>query len=434
MKVAYFIFVGNIIPGEHFFENCLRSLREVSDCEIIIYTVGDSLDFLIEKYNVKIIKISDDRWYKRRMCCKVECAKEIVDTLPNDTKFLVLDSDLVFLKDPFSMFEIRSEKLNELYITRRNVNGEIPINAGVWGLFINDNARNFLNTYISNIHKPEWTPLTAFKKSQGRKNDLDWWCDQDFLCAMHHSMNEKHKTIRLPITIKVLDPIYNFICVVDKEGTIVNKVPEDAVILHYKSGGFSGSKRWDSKTKNVGPASLPKMGETVIDVKNKEHWKKNILVWNHRNIWVQKYIKEFNIKNVVDIGCGLQEIAKLCKDDLETYIGYDFVQHTPEVRYINFNDVSSIEKSECYLGLGILEYVPDVDSFFRQISGKYKYFIFSFFCAGPDSYPIQERIQKKWINHFTLKDIMDIAAKYNIEIVRHDNIKKTEYLFCGKAL
>ena len=249
MNVAYFIYVGKYIKDD-MFDVCIQSLKKVSDCRIIVYTIGLENKELLKSYDVEIIQIDKKLWTNRRMACKVECTLDLQKSigLQYGDNVMVLDADLIFLKDPFSAF---SEKF-DLFYTTRHYSAPFKVNGGVWGFKFNKSSDKFLQYYISNLNNPEWPPYVNFRKNHTHNrdlNNLDWWVDQDWLCVCDKYINQINGGV-LGFDIKLCDmgPTYNWIIrngpteVIDK----INK--KDVNVIHLKGSTFTRWVRGSHKT------------------------------------------------------------------------------------------------------------------------------------------------------------------------------------------
>jgi hypothetical protein len=155
-------------------------------------------------------------------------------------KVFVLDTDLLIQAD---IFEAINGGFDVAY-TSRHYDYWYKINAGVWGFEYNDNSRRFLEFFGDQIRKPTWKPFIEFQKRfEGRRpvlplKNLDWWCDQDFLCSVY-----EHK-LPFACIIRDLGSDYNFCPSVEDDvpGTferardeILTKLGDtDIKVLHFK--------------------------------------------------------------------------------------------------------------------------------------------------------------------------------------------------------
>ena len=72
MNTAWFMYYGNYSEDD-MFDVCIRSLKERSDCKIVVYTPDveqSQVDkSLLEKRGVEIIEFSNEDLVGRRMAC-----------------------------------------------------------------------------------------------------------------------------------------------------------------------------------------------------------------------------------------------------------------------------------------------------------------------------------------------------------------------------
>jgi hypothetical protein len=241
MNVAYFIYVGEYIEND-MFDICIRSLQKHSNCKIVVYTTKLKNDKLLKQKGVEIIYIPESKWINRKMTCKVECAATLPSTLNlnKGDNILVFDADLIFLDDPFKMF---NSNFDFVYTTR-HYNDIYKVNGGVWGYTYNDISSKFLNFYQYNLTNPSWSPYIKFRKNHRYNNNinhLDWWVDQDWLCVIDKHKSEISKLLEVPITIYDAGPKYNWIIRNGQSEVMKEIKAKEKVILHLKGGTFT---RW----------------------------------------------------------------------------------------------------------------------------------------------------------------------------------------------
>ncbi len=240
MNIAYFIYHGMYYEND-MFDVCIRSLKKQSDCEIYVYTPNLDNQELLKDRGVNVVEFPMSDWKDRRMTCKVEKAKHLMDTLKPGDNLMCFDADLIFLKDPFDVFD---NDFDFLYTTR-HMPSEYKPNGGVWGVKVNERSNIFLEHYISNLNNPSWQPYINFRTGHNHNNDInnrDWWVDQDWLCVCdNYKDNINNGELGFPITIFDGSSKYNYII------TGGNKEVEheielcDKYILHLKGGTFT---RW----------------------------------------------------------------------------------------------------------------------------------------------------------------------------------------------
>tara|TARA_A100001201_G_scaffold36515_4_gene38385 strand:+ start:1535 stop:2326 length:792 start_codon:yes stop_codon:yes gene_type:complete len=253
MNVAYFIYVGKYIEDD-MFDICIRSLRKQSDCKIVVYTTHLENSELLEQRGAEIIYISDSQWTNRKMTCKVECAANLpnVLNLNEGDNILVFDADLIFLDDPFKVFET---EFDFMYTTRHYYD-TYKANGGVWGYKHNKVSSEFLNFYQYNLNNPAWLPYVEFRKNHQYNRDLknlDWWVDQDWLCVINNYKDKinNDNLLQMPITLYDAGPKYNWIIRNGSDEVIKEINAKEKMILHLKGGTFT---RWtDASTKTSDP-------------------------------------------------------------------------------------------------------------------------------------------------------------------------------------
>lgn len=171
------------------------------------------------------------------------------------------------------------------------------------------------------------------------------------------------------------------------------------------------NEKWNNKIKNV-PLSGP--GSSIESAKNFLHF-------------VDKFIKDNNIKNIIDIGCGdLTWISKsdFFNNDNINYLGMDiseFIINKNKLKFPNkiFCVNNAIEKFDNSCELIILRDVifhlsnQNIIDIFTNIKNKFKYI-----CITNCRNEINTDNFDKW--HFTQKNIFqnpfDISKNYSYKI------------------
>ena len=156
---------------------CVSTLKKFSDCKIKLYC-RTVFDLPIEHCRL------GQKWNGRRMTHRME----IIRNLPakEDDNVISCDIDVRFQGDPFVVFENQFD----LFYTSRQYDCDSPVNAGVWGIRKNKPADALLDFMISQATKPTWEPYLTVRrrlKRDDRANEIDWWTNQDILCAFHES-------------------------------------------------------------------------------------------------------------------------------------------------------------------------------------------------------------------------------------------------------
>lgn len=216
-------------------KNMIKSLNSNCNCTLIVNTlnISDSLfKFLTSDFSNEVIhyKIPKKEWINYRMFSKINRLLKM--GFKHGDNVFVLDTDLMVQDDIFKVFE----KGFDIYYTTRHYKHVFPINAGVWGFNYNCRSEKFLRFYIEQMINPTWFPYVEFC-NKFKRSGLDWWCDQDFLCAVYNNKED------LPIECKILDigSKYNFCGDTDVNSfeiarkQIMDKIGNtDYKILHFK--------------------------------------------------------------------------------------------------------------------------------------------------------------------------------------------------------
>jgi len=253
MNIAYFIYVGKYIEND-MFDVCIRSLQKQSDCRIVVYTSQLENKDLLKSRGVDVIDFPISDWNDRRMTCKVEKAYQLIEdlNLQEGDNVLSLDADLIFVKNPFDVFE---NEFDFMYTTR-HYSSEFKLNGGVWGYTVNDPSKNFMEMYIDQINNPTWNPYVQFRTSHAHNSDLknlDWWVDQDFLCVCDRFKNEINEG-SFGFDVKLYDAKskYNYIIRDGYKEAVGEIVNQNNYVLHLKGGTFNrwGSSDIDNKKGN----------------------------------------------------------------------------------------------------------------------------------------------------------------------------------------
>lgn len=214
----------------------LRSLFKHCHCKVLlhVFDVGSAFQKMLKKSFpglIDIFEMPKQEWEGQRMFCKVR--RLLSNNFVFGDNVFVLDTDLFIQANIFEVFKLTFD----VCYTTRHYKYWAPANGGVWGFRYNERSQIFLDFFIKQMSRPSWLPYIEYKKrvKHGVTN-LDWWCDQDFLCALH----ENNKV--LPFSCKVVDlgPRYNFCPGLDVSDSareeIQNKVGDSNYpILHFKA-------------------------------------------------------------------------------------------------------------------------------------------------------------------------------------------------------
>jgi len=219
------------------FETCLKTLRNVSDCNLIVFSDCSNIDLVKEwsrKYKIDWRSFSSEEVHNKRAACKVKYTNNFSCLLDENSKVIIADVDLYFVSNPFESF---TEKNFDMGVTTRAYHEIFPINGGVYFYRINEKVKKFLQFFTNQVFCFSWDKYAGYrKKFDHEKFGLDWTVGQDFLNCIW--LYKKEIFEKFEIVIEDLGPKYNFCLVDSKEArkTIVEKFnKKEAAILHLKS-------------------------------------------------------------------------------------------------------------------------------------------------------------------------------------------------------
>ena len=235
MQTAIMIFRPTDKMSWRMLRLCLRSLRKVSSCAVIIYTDSFTCvhaDIAAGMKNVHWKVVDADLMYNRLMLFKVESLYRLVDSVLSDnTQVLCVDTDTYFMADPFQAFM----QSFDVGFTSRHYRYQYPINAGVVFVRVNPASRYFLKYAVKQIVNPTWPAYVQWRKRFNRTG-VDWYVDQDFYSVAY--LNR----CSMAVDIKDVGSRFNFCPHADGETTEQGKQEMrdaykagDAVVLHLKS-------------------------------------------------------------------------------------------------------------------------------------------------------------------------------------------------------
>jgi hypothetical protein len=266
MNIAWFMYYGNY-SEDGMFDVCIRSLKQQSDCKIVVYTPkfnrGGVVDkSLLESRGVEIVEFPNEDLDDRRMCCKIEKIYELMTNSNTGDNIMCLDADLFFLKDPFDVFK---EDEFDYFYTTRDYSYFAKVNSGVSGFTVNSASEKFMQFYMDEINSPSWDKYIHFRKNHpyepGVDYNGDWWVDQDFLCVCHSHKDEINNGM-LEFDIKIIDATskYNYIVTYLSNEEIDNEVKDkNKYILHFKANSHG---RWEGG----GDAKLRAQDKKMLDI------------------------------------------------------------------------------------------------------------------------------------------------------------------------
>ena len=230
---------------------CLESLRLYNkDCNIHFYYAKESTKKRYEQFNINFIKIDADMIKNKFQYYKISISRDLCQSLPDDSKVLILDCDLLFQNDPFLMFDQYDK--SDIYYTHTILSTpdslrpdkiwksvKYKVNGGVWGFMVNEKSKKLLNFWMDNMIKNSWDKWKDFEPHiKNGINNLNWGIDQDFLnCLDVHfdDLPEKYKCKRAIVSYK-----YNYYTSTwgffNDDLEMSKKIGNsDFVIIHFKA-------------------------------------------------------------------------------------------------------------------------------------------------------------------------------------------------------
>jgi len=175
----------------------IRSLNIHNDCKVL-YCYNGLTDVMPD--NVLLYDVKDSEWKNKIQLCKIQKIKEMSKNFKEGDKVFILDVDILVQDNIFKVFEDDFD----IGYTTRHYDYHYPINGGVWCIRWNERSKRFIDFFIEQILKPSWKPLVNFRGRYPRGKNVNWWVDQDFLCAVYENGG------KLPFDCKVRDLGYKY--------------------------------------------------------------------------------------------------------------------------------------------------------------------------------------------------------------------------------
>ena len=121
---------------------CLSSFKRHCTARIIIVT--DNMpklehDIIRCKYDAAINTIPSSEWDGRRMLCRLEQTNNVIQDLSSeDTQLLQSDIDVLFLSNPFKVFDEHDFGIG---VTVRMYSYHVPVNSGLVFFKVDDGIK-----------------------------------------------------------------------------------------------------------------------------------------------------------------------------------------------------------------------------------------------------------------------------------------------------
>jgi hypothetical protein len=124
---------------------------------------------------------------------------------------------------------------------------------------------------------------------------------------------------------------------------------------------------------------------------------------------------------IADLGCGNRRLEKILaqQSDLQhTYLGYDL--HPQSARTVRVDLLREMPpgQADAAFVLGVLEYIPDLASFFQRLHDYAALVIFSYVVVdSPYQLATDQRERLGWRTHYTSAEIESLLAAAGYKIV-----------------
>lgn len=145
-------------------------------------------------------------------------------------------------------------------------------------------------------------------------------------------------------------------------------------------------------------------------------------IWTIRNKFISNYISPNS--NIVDLGCGNKDLLKYVIP--KNYLGVDFENPYADLN-LNLNldfNLSNINFDIDYIvASGLLEYLDDVGSFFKNIKCNSKFYIFTYWKIKNKIYNLKNK------NAYSI-DHLESLINQNFSIVETDKWKQHNIYIC----
>jgi hypothetical protein len=134
-------------------------------------------------------------------------------------------------------------------------------------------------------------------------------------------------------------------------------------------------------------------------------------------------------RSFLDLGCGKMWLKEFLPKD-GVYYGSDYKVRDENTIVCDFNNGQFPDITvDCCFASGVLEYINDLDNFFRQVYKTSRSFIFSY-CPVEMQSDITFRMSLGWRNHFSRSTILEylknnkfIPSKESVNVDGYDIYK-----------
>ena len=111
---------------------------------------------------------------------------------------------------------------------------------------------------------------------------------------------------------------------------------------------------------------------------------------------------------IIDLGCGNQLLRTFLKSNA-SYTPADIAPRTPETLIIDLNDGKwPVGKWDWATALGVLEYIYDVDDFFRGMNHLADHMLFTYHVETVKGsyFQLADTVARGWVNHHSMADLV----------------------------
>lgn len=135
--------------------------------------------------------------------------------------------------------------------------------------------------------------------------------------------------------------------------------------------------------------------------------------WNQRTSILGSYVSPGS--KVIEFGSGTMSLKAALPENC-TYTPSDIVKRTQETLVCDLNEPISFNLSvyDTAVFSGVFEYVYDIDLVFKQLEKHIDHLILSYACSDVCTH---NRLINGWLSDFTEKQLLDIFAKNNYEVI-----------------
>lgn len=225
---------------DNIFETCLKTLRQVSDCKMVVITDNVPAEFrneLTKRYDVEWVLVTPELMDGNRAGCKITESHKYCQGLHDGDEVIIADVDLYYMSDPFAAFEEFPEF--DLAVTTRPYRYHFIINGGLYCYRISTNIKRFITFWDTQIPNPTWDLFVQHIKKCKHTNKIPDWCiGQDFLNLIW----SERDSILQQYNINIIDigPKYNWTPAKSSRRFMLQLLEHynanDCPVLHLKGG------------------------------------------------------------------------------------------------------------------------------------------------------------------------------------------------------